>query len=459
MLRTLFLIPHEIAGIPVLGVGWVLAAFVAITLLRLCLAWRSGGSQRLTAMAGAEGVFWVVAAVIIVVLGPRLELNNVSGEPVGMAVRGYGAFLMLAAASAVGLAALRADRIGKRPDRKKDGLVISGDLIYGLAPWVMVGGLAGARLFYVIQYNEQFMRPTWGATLAAMANLTQGGLVVYGGFIGGFVAAVLACRRHHWPIGLIGDAIAPCLFVGLFFGRLGCLMNGCCWGGACEPDTFAAHFPPGSPVYQEQMLSGRLVGLQGTPMSDVDKHASKRELEVTNVAADSVAAEQGVKPGDTITLSLDGVAQTLAPETRPAEESLPGLAMYRDGRLLGRFWQSELPERALAVRATQVISSLFAACAFAWILACEWLLSRQQKRVPPGVLMLVAFATYAVLRLVLEWIRVDEAGQFGTGLSISQWVSLGVLFASVGCLIARLRMQVDDDQSQPPRDVTQADAA
>ena len=45
-----------------------------------------------------------------------------------------------------------------------------------------------------------------------------------------------------------------------------------------------------------------------------------------------------------------------------------------------------------------------------------------------GTIMMLGFAGYAVLRFVLEMIRVDEAGQFGTGLSISQLVSL-VVFA------------------------------
>jgi phosphatidylglycerol:prolipoprotein diacylglycerol transferase len=49
--------------------------------------------------------------------------------------------------------------------------------------------------------------------------------------------------------------------------------------------------------------------------------------------------------------------------------------------------------------------------------------------------MFLGFAAYAILRFVLEWVRVDEAGQFGTALSISQWVSVMVLISSIAGLM------------------------
>lgn len=49
--------------------------------------------------------------------------------------------------------------------------------------------------------------------------------------------------------------------------------------------------------------------------------------------------------------------------------------------------------------------------------------------------MFIGFASYAVVRFILEIIRVDEAGQLGTSLSISQWVSVCVFTASIGGLI------------------------
>ena len=45
--------------------------------------------------------------------------------------------------------------------------------------------------------------------------------------------------------------------------------------------------------------------------------------------------------------------------------------------------------------------------------------------------MMLGFASYAILRFVLELVRVDESGQFGTDFSISQWVSICVLTGSL----------------------------
>ena len=60
----------------------------------------------------------------------------------------------------------------------------------------------------------------------------------------------------------LGDVIVPCMFIGLAFGRIGCLMNGCCYGGRCDEGGFALHFPPSSPVYQDQIRSGELLGFR-----------------------------------------------------------------------------------------------------------------------------------------------------------------------------------------------------
>jgi phosphatidylglycerol:prolipoprotein diacylglycerol transferase len=53
------------------------------------------------------------------------------------------------------------------------------------------------------------------------------------------------------------DIIAPCLVLGLAFGRIGCLLNGCCWGEVCETGP-AITFPYHSPPYMEQVASGQI---------------------------------------------------------------------------------------------------------------------------------------------------------------------------------------------------------
>ena len=99
---------------------------------------------------------------------------------------------------------------------------------------------------------------------------------------------------------------------------------------------------------------------------------------------------------------------------------------------------------------------------FVVLLIVERILHRQPKQTDdaaperaisgrrrPGILMLVGFIAYGVLRIVLEWIRVDEKGQFGTSLSISQWVSLVVIAASLVTLFIRWR-GADSTSEQTP---------
>ncbi|SMP38585.1 phosphatidylglycerol:prolipoprotein diacylglycerol transferase [Neorhodopirellula lusitana] len=441
MRRTLFLIPHEVAGLPVLGVGWLLIALAIYIVARLVWASRKkdAGPSALEIIA-QEGVLWALMAAIVVFVLPRAEIGNIAGDPVGLPVRGYGMFLMLAAIGSVGMAAYRAERAGLRSET-----------ILKLAPWTFIGGLAGARLFYVIQYRHDFIRESWSETLLAMAAFTQGGLVVYGGFIGGFLASVWAIRRFHGSIWRLGDVIVPCMFVGLFFGRLGCLMNGCCYGGHCEPNLLSVQFPPGSGVYSDQLQNGELIGVQAKLVArpvPLDQSASldpaeassvTRPLyEVESVAEGSLAQTAGVQPGDRLDLIPDTAFAREASLEIPAEDARIGLAVVRDGELLARYSPAQLPDRASPVWATQIISSVVAAVMFGLLLLLERLVSKT-RWYREGLLMLTGFVAYAILRIILEWVRVDEAGQFGTSFSISQWVSFAVIIASAIAIAFRLK--------------------
>ena len=150
-------------------------------LLAILTRWRRGGSSVWT-LIQEQGWVWVVTAAVLVWVLPRLEVVGPTGEPLGIAVRGYGLFLMLAAVASIGLAAWRSERAG-----------IGAEAILRMYPWTFAGGLIGARLFYVIQYFDDFQRETIGQTLLAMAALTQGGLVVYG---------VHFCRTDVRPDGM-----------------------------------------------------------------------------------------------------------------------------------------------------------------------------------------------------------------------------------------------------------------
>src|SRR5947209_7911921 len=114
------------------------------------------------------------------------------------------------------------------------------DQILDLGPWLIVGGILGARSLYVITFwREQFAgKPFW-----EMFMIQHGGLVFYGGFIGAVLAVVLYARLKKLQLWKVFDVLAPSLALGYSFGRVGCLLNGCCYGRACSL-PWAIRFPP-----------------------------------------------------------------------------------------------------------------------------------------------------------------------------------------------------------------------
>ncbi|TWU66233.1 prolipoprotein diacylglyceryl transferase [Crateriforma conspicua] len=410
MRRTLFLIPHELGGLPIAGWGWALIVLGVAFALRMILASRKGS---ISATLQQEGWLWAAAGVLVTFILPQVEVRNVDGDPIGIAVRGYGFFLLLGVGTAVMAAAYRASKFGLNPD-----------LIFGLAPWTFIGGIVGARLFYVIQYRHEYMADSLTETLRNMLAFTGGGLVVYGGFIGGFAASAYYLMRHRMPLLKLGDAIVPCIFIGLMFGRLGCLMNGCCYGGRCEPGSWAVQFPQASPVFHEQLINGELIGIR------IDDDTRQ----IVAVQPGSLADDAGLEAGQTVDqISLDPSFLEDAPRDVPADQAAVGVALSVDDQIY-RFSPQQLPRRSLSVHATQIISSISAAV----MVVVLWLLGWWWTRRPgyrDGALMLIGFVGYAIIRFGLEWVRVDEAGQFGTGLSISQWVSIAVLLISLASMV------------------------
>ena len=410
MRRTLLLIPHELAGIPVFGVGWVLLLIVIALVVRMLVTKKHG--QRFTEVLAGEGFMWGVVTVAVILVLPRVELVNAIDEPVGMAIRGYGVFLIVGVSAAVGMAAIRAKN-----------RLIDPEVIFALAPWVLVGGIAGARIFYLVQYRQDYDWNSLGDYLGNLFSFTRGGLVVYGSMIGAFLASLVFIYRNKLPLWRLGDAIIPCIFIGVFFGRMGCLMNGCCYGGRCEDNWLAIYFPQGSPVYGDQLTSGELLGMKAVG-------GNKRGTgKLASVTPNSLADAAGITAGQVLNgIVIDEVAAEDAPRDIAAEDVVPGVTAVVNGTPF-RWAPDQLPQRALPVQAAQLISSVSALVLCLLLCGLSYFFKRA------GAVMLLGFAGYAVLRFVLELVRVDEAGQFGTGLTISQWVSVVVFVLSIGTLI------------------------
>jgi phosphatidylglycerol:prolipoprotein diacylglycerol transferase len=150
----------------------------------------------------------------------------------GVPIFGYGLMLFLAFFASMNLAARVARRVSLDPD-----------VIYDMALTVFVGGLVGARVFYVVQY--------WGVRVHSLLDVFkvwQGGIVLYGSIIGGTTAFFLFRVLRPFPLRPYLDAIAPALALGIAIGRFGCFLNGCCYGDVCGL-PWAVSFPEPSPPW------------------------------------------------------------------------------------------------------------------------------------------------------------------------------------------------------------------
>jgi len=123
-------------------------------------------------------------------------------------------------------------------------------VLYGLTPqqtgdcgpWMIIGTIIGARVLYVATYwKESFAGQPWHEIFMVQ----HGGLVFYGGFIGAVLAILIYCRIRKVPVWKLADALAPSIALGYVFGRLGCFMNGCCYGRACSA-PWAITYPGGT---------------------------------------------------------------------------------------------------------------------------------------------------------------------------------------------------------------------
>ncbi len=144
-------------------------------------------------------------------------MNPVAFEVGPITLHWYG---MLVAAGFLAGLALAAKR------SKREGFTLQA--IRDLGPWLIGGAIVGARAFHVVSYwKEAYAGRAWSEIFM----VHKGGLVYYGGLVGATIAGWCYLRWKNLPVLKMADALAPSIPVGYVFGRVGCLMNGCCYGG------------------------------------------------------------------------------------------------------------------------------------------------------------------------------------------------------------------------------------
>jgi phosphatidylglycerol:prolipoprotein diacylglycerol transferase len=405
MLRELVRIPFTYNDVPIFGPGvllvlWLLVAAVSMAVIVRRHGWNSQTRSYLP-------FFLVVAAVLYI-------LPFVFDK--GLPIRGYGVMMLLAVVSGVALAMYLARRVGLDPE-----------IILSLAFWMFVAGIVGARIFYVIEYWEQsFKKPTLGETVITVLKFSEGGLVVYGALIAVLVAVVFFVRKHRLPGLALADLIAPSMALGQGIGRIGCLLNGCCFGGYCDL-PWGVQFPPESPPYA-RIERGMEHGLR------FDGKAP--QAIVSDVKKDSPAGRAGIKPG-TLIVEINGTAARTPAEAQRlldvgTANEVPFSAMSADGESY-RWVLPPGPAQTRPLHPTQIYAAIDA------ILLAAFLLAYYPFRRRDGEVIALALTIHPITRFLLEEIRIDEAGMWGTPFSISQIVGGLILIGAAALWVYVLR--------------------
>lgn len=333
--------------------------------------------------------------------------------PNGVPVYGFGLMLFLAFATGTWLACRRGRRVGIPNDKLQD-----------LILWLFVGGIIGGRLLYLWQFD---------IPLTAFFEIWNGGIVFYGGAIGATVTALVAYHRMLKPRGVtpwqVIDALAPAVALGLCLGRLGCFLNGCCYGHVAAPGSAAVHFPAlTAPARDQLVIRTAEQTLLGFAMDD----SARDDRTVGWVEPGSPAATAGLRSGDVI-IAVNGsevrdfldIESALAVNWPRGQTRLSLTVRRGDANV-------ELPPfvpRLLGLYPTQVYESISA------VLLILALVATGPVRKYDGQLMVLLMMGYAVHRFVNESLR-DDTPTYGP-MTLSQWISV-FLFAS-GCVLGLVR--------------------
>jgi phosphatidylglycerol:prolipoprotein diacylglycerol transferase len=184
---------------------------------------------------------------------PVLFTLDLGGHTFGLST--YGVLVAIGSAVAITLAVRQGRRMGMSPNDVLD-----------LSFWMLIAGLAGSRVLYVLINAGDFGRlcmdgrgevaRTIGVAVrdcTAALRIWEGGLVFYGGGLASAAVAAVMARRRGWSFARVADLFAPPLVLGQAIGRLGCFAAGCCFGKTCAPSGWAAaigaRFPPGSVAF------------------------------------------------------------------------------------------------------------------------------------------------------------------------------------------------------------------
>ncbi len=139
-----------------------------------------------------------------------------------------------------------------RHEVRRKQIELSDDDVVNFVILPVVGGIIGARLYYVIFNWQHYSQDLW-----EILKVWHGGLAIHGGLIGGVLVGWWLTRRRHIPFWRMADVVAPALILAQTFGRFGNFMNGDAhgiptdmpWGLVFPPTSIAGYEYPGIPLH------------------------------------------------------------------------------------------------------------------------------------------------------------------------------------------------------------------
>jgi len=163
-------------------------------------------------------------------------------------IHAYGFMLALSFLLGIWIASARAKRAGLNP-------VVIADVGF----WVILAAIAGSRAYYVLLHFEEFRNDLWAIINPFSHGLVGiGGLVMYGGFIGAILAAVIYFKKKKIPFLPYADASAPSVALGVALTRIGCFLNGCCFGSSAAHGGVAFPASSAAGMYQHEVHAAGL---------------------------------------------------------------------------------------------------------------------------------------------------------------------------------------------------------
>ncbi|MFZ0034893.1 MAG: prolipoprotein diacylglyceryl transferase [Sedimentisphaerales bacterium] len=310
-----------------------------------------------------------------------------------LTIKSYGLMMVIAFLAAIALIRRLSRNITPDPQ------YITNASLYSL-----IAGVVGARLFYVIHHFNEFQD-----RLLDVFAIWKGGLELLGGVLLAIAVITFYCRYHKLPVRRYLDILAIGLMLALAFGRIGCFLNGCCFGRPTNL-PWAIRFPYGSDAYQSQVYP------------NLERNRSQPQLNL------------------------------------PEEFFIPyyengkifyRLKPYKDLTPEQKYMVDKGPYRCLPVHPTQLYSSakgvvLCLILYLFWRRAKKNTDSKNHKRLfsKPGQIFGLMFILYGISRFFIEFIRDDNPFEFDS-LTISQNIGIAMVVFGVLLIVIFEKMKPD----------------